>query len=228
MQHGYRHRAGDSLKRTTDRLSIVASSATVLREARGRAAARPAGARRRHRAGAWRPDPADAEVVSGVRREREPAHRREQLVKRPGDELMSGSFVNAGVLALVVRGRREHAAKISAEAKQHKTANRDHEHHPVRQLQSSPLGALLFARQHFLGGVESTAASYPRCRRSWAIRGAHPARHGAGRVRCVWRSRRCSCSSCTASRRWHAWTRCASTRRAPSPQARWRWRQCVR
>ena len=85
--------------------------------------------------------------------------------KRPGDELMSGSFVNAGiVLALVVHvGAENYAAKISAEAKQHKAVNSEIMNSLNRIIRFVsfvifPLGALLFARQHFLGGVETNGA----------------------------------------------------------------------
>ena len=85
--------------------------------------------------------------------------------KRPGDELMSGSLVNAGiVLALVVHvGAENYAAKISAEAKQHKAVNSEIMNSLNRIIRFVsfvifPLGALLFARQHFLGGVETNGA----------------------------------------------------------------------
>ena len=85
--------------------------------------------------------------------------------KRPGDELMSGSFVNAGiVLARVVHvGAENYAAKISAEAKQHKAVNSEIMNSLNRIIRFVsfvifPLGALLFARQHFLGGVETNGA----------------------------------------------------------------------
>ena len=89
----------------------------------------------------------------------------DEITKRPGDELMSGSFVNAGiVLARVVHvGAENYAAKISAEAKQHKAVNSEIMNSLNRIIRFVsfvifPLGALLFARQHFLGGVETNGA----------------------------------------------------------------------
>ena len=116
-------------KRTTDRLSIVASSkATVLRD--GARTELPLDQLVRDdviELGRGDQIPADAEVVSGTCDVNESLLTGESKLvkKRPGDELMSGSFVNAGiVLARVVHvGAENYAAKISAEAKQHKVGN---------------------------------------------------------------------------------------------------------
>ena len=100
-------------KRTTDRLSIVASSkATVLRD--------------------------------GARTE------------LPLDQLVRDDVIELG------RGE-NYAAKISAEAKQHKAVNSEIMNSLNRIIRFVsfvifPLGALLFARQHFLGGVETNGA----------------------------------------------------------------------
>ena len=156
-------------KRTTDRLSIVASSkATVLRD--GARTELPLDQLVRDdviELGRGDQIPADAEVVSGTCDVNESLLTGESKLvkKRPGDELMSGSFVNAGiVLARVVHvGAENYAAKISAEAKQHKVVNSEIMNSLNRIIRFVsfvifPLGALLFARQHFLGGVETNGA----------------------------------------------------------------------
>ena len=156
-------------KRTTDRLSIVASSkATVLRD--GARTELPLDQLVRDdviELGRGDQIPADAEVVSGTCDVNESLLTGESKLvkKRPGDELMSGSFVNAGiVLARVVHvGAENYAAKISAEAKQHKAVNSEIMNSLNRIIRFVsfvifPLGALLFARQHFLGGVETNGA----------------------------------------------------------------------
>ncbi len=103
--------------------------------------------------------PADCRVVEGDCKADESLLTGESKLvpKMPGDELMSGSFISAGsVLAQVTRvGAESYAARITAEAKQHKVVN--------SEIMTSvngiikyvsiiifPLGALLFARQ-FLG-----------------------------------------------------------------------------
>lgn len=103
--------------------------------------------------------PADCRVVEGDCKADESLLTGESKLvpKMPGDELMSGSFISAGsVLAQVTRvGVKSYAARITAEAKQHKVVN--------SEIMTSvngiikyvsiiifPLGALLFARQ-FLG-----------------------------------------------------------------------------
>ena len=156
-------------KRTTDRLSIVASSkASVLRD--GALVELPLDALVRDdviELGRGDQIPADAVVVKGSCDVNESLLTGESTLvkKRPGDELMSGSYLNAGtVRARVVHvGAENYAAKISAEAKQHKAVNSE----IMNSLNSIikfvsfiilPLGALLFARQHFLTGTETNEA----------------------------------------------------------------------
>ena len=151
-------------KRTTDRLSIVASSqATVLRD--GAPTELPLDQLVRDDViELSRGDqiPADAVVVRGMCDVNESLLTGESKLvkKRAGDELMSGSFVNAGtVWARVVHvGAENYAAKISAEAKQHKAVNSEimNSLNGIIKFVSFiifPLGALLFARQHFLTGT---------------------------------------------------------------------------
>ncbi|WP_270298639.1 HAD-IC family P-type ATPase [Eggerthella sinensis] len=111
--------------------------------------------------------PADAVVVKGACDVNESLLTGESKLvkKRPDDELMSGSFVNAGtVWARVVHvGAENYAAKISAEAKQHKAVNSEimNSLNGIIKFVSFiifPLGALLFARQHFLTGTETNEA----------------------------------------------------------------------
>ena len=112
-------------KRTTDRLSIVASSkASVLRD--GALVELPLDALVRDdiiELGRGDQIPADSVVVKGSCDVNESLLTGESTLvkKRPGDELMSGSYLNAGtVRARVVHvGAENYAAKISAEAKQH-------------------------------------------------------------------------------------------------------------
>ena len=156
-------------KRTTDRLSIVASSkASVLRD--GALVELPLDALVRDdiiELGRGDQIPADSVVVKGSCDVNESLLTGESTLvkKRPGDELMSGSYLNAGtVWARVVHvGAENYAAKISAEAKQHKAVNSE----IMNSLNSIikfvsfiilPLGALLFARQHFLTGTETNEA----------------------------------------------------------------------
>lgn len=156
-------------KRTTDRLSIVASSkASVLRD--GELVELPLDALVRDdviELGRGDQIPADAVVVKGGCDVNESLLTGESALvkKRPGDELMSGSFVNAGtVQARVVHvGAENYAAKISAEAKQHKAPNSEimNSLNGIIKFVSFiifPLGALLFARQHFLTGTEMDEA----------------------------------------------------------------------
>ena len=156
-------------KRITDRLSIVASSkASVLRD--GALVELPLDALVRDdiiELGRGDQIPADSVVVKGSCDVNESLLTGESTLvkKRPGDELMSGSYLNAGtVRARVVHvGAENYAAKISAEAKQHKAVNSE----IMNSLNSIikfvsfiilPLGALLFARQHFLTGTETNEA----------------------------------------------------------------------
>ena len=156
-------------KRTTDRLSIVASSkASVLRD--GALVELPLDELVRDdiiELGRGDQIPADAVVVKGACDVNESLLTGESKLvkKRPDDELMSGSFVNAGtVWARVVHvGAENYAAKISAEAKQHKAVNSEimNSLNGIIKFVSFiifPLGALLFARQHFLTGTETNEA----------------------------------------------------------------------
>ena len=149
-------------KRTTDRLSIVASSkATVVRD--GARTELPLDQLVRDdviELGRGDQIPADSVVVKGACDVNESLLTGEsKLVKKSeGDELMSGSFVNAGtVLARVEHvGSENYAAKISAEAKQHKAVNSEimNSLNGIIKFVSFvifPLGALLFARQFFSG-----------------------------------------------------------------------------
>ncbi|RDB70714.1 cation-translocating P-type ATPase [Eggerthella sinensis] len=156
-------------KRTTDRLSIVASSkASVLRD--GALVELPLDELVRDdiiELGRGDQIPADAVVVKGACDVNESLLTGESKLvkKRSDDELMSGSFVNAGtVWARVVHvGAENYAAKISAEAKQHKAVNSEimNSLNGIIKFVSFiifPLGALLFARQHFLTGTETNEA----------------------------------------------------------------------
>ncbi|WP_302391996.1 cation-translocating P-type ATPase [Eggerthella sinensis] len=156
-------------KRTTDRLSIVASSkASVLRD--GELVELPLDELVCDdiiELGRGDQIPADAVVVKGACDVNESLLTGESKLvkKRPDDELMSGSFVNAGtVWARVVHvGAENYAAKISAEAKQHKAVNSEimNSLNGIIKFVSFiifPLGALLFARQHFLTGTETNEA----------------------------------------------------------------------
>ena len=156
-------------KRITDRLSIVASSkASVLRD--GALVELPLDALVRDdiiERGRGDQIPADAVVVKGSCDVNESLLTGESTLvkKRPGDELMSGSYLNAGtVWARVVHvGAENYAAKISAEAKQHKAVNSEimNSLNGIIKFVSFiifPLGALLFARQHFLTGTETNEA----------------------------------------------------------------------
>ena len=142
-------------KRMTDRLAIVvASKASVLRDGTFRTMTLADIVRDDIiRLGRGDQVPADCRVVEGGCK----ADESKLVPKAIGDELLSGSFISAGsVLAQVVRvGAESYAARITAEAKQHKAVN--------SEIMTSvngiikyvsivifPLGALLFARQ-FLG-----------------------------------------------------------------------------
>lgn len=148
-------------KRMTDRLAIVvASKASVLRDGTFRTMAlADIVCDDIIRLGRGDQVPADCRVVEGGCKADESLLTGESKLvpKAIGDELLSGSFISAGsVLAQVVRvGTESYAARITAEAKQHKAVN--------SEIMTSvngiikyvsivifPLGALLFARQ-FLG-----------------------------------------------------------------------------
>lgn len=163
-------------KRTTDRLSIVAGShATVIRD--GVRMEVPLHVVVRDDLmvlGRGDQVPADAEVVAGACDMNESLLTGESSLvgKKPGDELMSGSFVNAGtVTARVVHvGKENYAAQISSEAKQFKAVNSEimNSLNGIIKFVSLiifPLGAILFMRE-FLGhnvalndAILSTAAA---------------------------------------------------------------------
>ena len=149
-------------KITTDRLSIVAGShATVVRDgARTEVALHDIVRDDVVVLGRGDQVPADAVVVSGEADVNESLLTGESnlIKKAPGAELMSGSFVNAGtVCARVVHvGHENYAAKISAEAKQHKKVNSEimNSLNGIIKFVSCvifPVGALLFARMFFSG-----------------------------------------------------------------------------
>lgn len=149
-------------KITTDRLSIVAGSqATVIRDGE-RVEVALHDIVRDDLVVLGRGDqvPADAVVVSGEADVNESLLTGESnlIKKAAGAELMSGSFVNAGTVCARVEhvGHENYAAKISAEAKQHKKVNSEimNSLNGIIKFVSFvifPVGALLFARQ-FLSG----------------------------------------------------------------------------
>ncbi len=111
--------------------------------------------------------PADAQVVEGECRVNESLLTGESRLvpKAPGDELMSGSFVNSGVVfARVIHvGADNYAAKISAEAKGHKAINSEimrSVNGIVKYVSIAlfPVGALLFSSQFFLQHIHWQSA----------------------------------------------------------------------
>ena len=156
-------------KRITDKLSIIAGSkAHVLRD--GAETELPLDGLVRDDVVVLRRGdqvPADAQVVSGDCRVNESLLTGEaNLVRKQfGDTLMSGLFVNSGmVYARVVHvGAENYAAKISAEAKERKAVRSE----IMRCLNGIikfvscimfPLGALLFARDYLSGNSELNSA----------------------------------------------------------------------
>lgn len=111
--------------------------------------------------------PADAEVIQGTCKVNESLLTGESklVVKGPGDELMSGSFINSGVVfARVVHvGADNYAAKITAQAKEHKAVNSEimrSVNGIVKYVSIAlfPVGALLFASQFFRQDVDWQSA----------------------------------------------------------------------
>ncbi len=107
--------------------------------------------------------PADAEVVSGTCNANESLLTGESKLvpKAAGDELMSGSFVNSGVVfARVIHvGADNYAAKITAQAKEHKVVNSEimrSVNGIVKYVSIAlfPVGILLFSSQFYLQGVD--------------------------------------------------------------------------
>ncbi|WP_165252734.1 HAD-IC family P-type ATPase [Adlercreutzia sp. ZJ304] len=111
--------------------------------------------------------PADAVVVQGACRVDESLLTGESkaVAKAAGDALMSGSFLNSGMVwARVVHvGADNYAAKITAEAKQHKAVNSEIMTSLNRiikfvSLAMVPVGLLLFGSTHFLHNVAPDSA----------------------------------------------------------------------
>ena len=111
--------------------------------------------------------PTDARVVEGECKTDESLLTGESklIAKRTGDELFSGSFVNAGTVWVRVErvGADNYAAKITNEAKQRKAINSE----IMTSLNAIikyvsifmfPVGVLLFANEFFLHHVEFNAA----------------------------------------------------------------------
>ena len=149
-------------KRTTDRLSIIAASrATVVRDGEvAEIALEEIVQDDLIVLGRGDQVPADCEIVSGTCDMNESLLTGESALvhKGPGDELLSGSFVNAGTVHARVRrvGAESYAAKISAEAKQRDAVNSE----IMRSLNGIirfvswiifPLGLVLFVHVHFFG-----------------------------------------------------------------------------
>lgn len=111
--------------------------------------------------------PADAEVIQGTCRANESLLTGESKLvpKAAGDALMSGSFVNSGVVFARVThvGADNYAAKITAQAKEHKAVNSEimrSVNGIVKYVSIAlfPVGALLFASQFFRQGVDWESA----------------------------------------------------------------------
>ena len=149
-------------KRTTDRLSIIASTKVeVVRD----------GVRQEIAVdeivlgdlvvlGRGDQIPSDSTVVHGTCDVNESLLTGESKLvrKEPGSQLMSGSFVNAGTVHARVThvGADNYAAKISAEAKEHKAVNSEimNSLNGIIRFVSIiifPLGAILFTREYFTG-----------------------------------------------------------------------------
>lgn len=111
--------------------------------------------------------PADATVVSGECKANESLLTGESKLvpKTAGDQLMSGSFINSGVVfAKVIHvGAENYAAKITAQAKEHKVVNSEimrSVNGIVKYVSIAlfPVGVLLFASQFFLQNVDWRSA----------------------------------------------------------------------
>ncbi|MEG0147504.1 MAG: HAD-IC family P-type ATPase [Raoultibacter sp.] len=151
-------------KKTTDKLSIIASSkATVIRDgAKQEIALEQIVQDDLIELGRGDQIPADCVVVRGACDANESLLTGEsKLIKKTIDsEMMSGSFINSGmvVVRVVHVGAENYAAKISAEAKQHKKINSEimNSLNGIIKFVSFvifPLGAALFARQFFTESV---------------------------------------------------------------------------
>ena len=156
-------------KQTTDKLSIVAASQVkTLRD--GARVELPIDQLVRDDIivlGRGDQVPADCQVVSGECAANESLLTGESnlIKKQSGDQLMSGSFVNSGTVYAQVThvGAENYAAKISAEAKQHKEINSEimtslNQIIKFVSVILFPLGAILLAREVFISGVEFNSA----------------------------------------------------------------------
>ena len=156
-------------KRTTDKLSIVAAShVKAVRD--GARVDLPIDQLVRDDVivlGRGDQVPADCQVVSGECAANESLLTGESnlIKKQSGDQLMSGSFVNSGMVRARVMhvGAENYAAKISAEAKQHKEINSEimtslNQIIKFVSVILFPLGAILLAREVLISGVEFNSA----------------------------------------------------------------------
>ena len=156
-------------KRVTDRLSIVAASKAHVIRGGARASIEQNEIVRGDVIVLGRGDqvPCDSTVLAGTARVDESLLTGESnlIPKEAGSQLMSGSFVSSGSVAARVDcvGAENYAAKISAEAKQHKAINSE----IMRSINAIikyvsialfPVGIMLFCSTHFLGGVETNEA----------------------------------------------------------------------
>ena len=152
-------------KITTDRLAIVAASAVeVVRD--GQVSELPLQALVLGdviRLSRGNQVPADCQVISGDCKANESLLTGESklIAKVPGDELMSGSFINSGsVWAKVIHvGADNYAAKITNEAKQHKAVNSEimtslNAIIKYVSIAIFPIGILLFSSSYFLHHTE--------------------------------------------------------------------------
>lgn len=150
-------------KKTTDRLSIIAATlVTVVRDGeRGEIPVDEVVLDDIVILGRGDQVPSDSVVVSGTCDANESLLTGESnlIRKAEGDTLMSGSFINAGMVYAQVThvGADNYAAQISAEAKQRKAVNSEimNSLNKVIRFVSIiifPLGAILFSREYFLGG----------------------------------------------------------------------------
>ncbi len=156
-------------KRTTDKLSIIAGTkAEVVRS--GQRVELPLDQLVRDDIvilGRGDQVPADCVVVSGECDANESLLTGESklIKKHEGDNLMSGSFVNSGMVHARIEhvGSENYAAKISAEAKQRKAVNSEimNSLNGIIKFVSCimfPLGALLFSREYFISHTEFNSA----------------------------------------------------------------------
>ncbi|MBQ0000907.1 MAG: HAD-IC family P-type ATPase, partial [Clostridiales bacterium] len=105
--------------------------------------------------------PADAEVVEGAIEVNESllTGEADNLTKRLGDQLFSGSFVTSGEAAcrIVHVGKDNYAAQITSEAKEYKKHNSELRNSmnailKVVSIMVIPVGALMFYKQYYMVG----------------------------------------------------------------------------